>query len=345
MHPKLFTIGPFTIYSFGLMMALGFIAASAVFSREVLRKNLSADFSSEMIRFLRIAVAFFTIVFVGTFSAEFGFQRFFTELGSGSYLHSCIVIAAIVIFILLPKLFTDKNSADTSTLVVMMSLIGGLSGSKILYVIENWTEFSQKPFSTLFDPGGLTWYGGFLLTTGLIFIFTKSKGIPFAKLCDAAAPALIIGYGVARIGCHLAGDGDYGMPTNLPWASVYSAGTYPPSVAFRDFPEIVKKYGINGVVPDTIPVHPAPLYEFFAALFVFFILWMMRKKMTVDGALFSLYLILAGIERFSIEFIRLNPRILFGLTEAQLIAAVSVIVGFIGLSTLSKRKPEPAAVS
>jgi phosphatidylglycerol:prolipoprotein diacylglycerol transferase len=144
------------------------------------------------------------------------------------------------------------------------------------------------------------------------------------------------------VGCHLAGDGDYGMPTSLPWGMVYSQGTYPPSAAFRNFPDIVQKYGVNGVVPDTIPVHPAPLYELIMSVLVFSILWKMRKKLVVDGKLFMLYLILAGAERFGIEFIRLNPRILLGLTEAQIIAAVLILAGLIGLRILPKKSTAPA---
>jgi prolipoprotein diacylglyceryltransferase len=134
------------------------------------------------------------------------------------------------------------------------------------------------------------------------------------------------------------------MPTTLPWATVYSNGTYPPSVAFRDFPEIVKQYGVNGVVPDTIPVHPAPLYEFISCLLVFLLLWVIRKKTTRAGMLFSIYLVLSGIERFCIEFIRLNPRILFGFTEAQLIALALIVAGLAGAWHLSRRAPDAAAL-
>jgi len=146
----------------------------------------------------------------------------------------------------------------------------------------------------------------------------------------------MLGYGVARIGCHLAGDGDYGFPTDLPWGAVYSNGTYPPSLAFRDFPEIVQKYGINGVVPDTIRVHPTPIYEFILSVILFLIMWKLRKKNFFDGKMFMIYLIFYGSSRLMIEFIRLNPRILFGLSEAQLISIILIMIGFIGLKFLPK---------
>ncbi|HMD13251.1 MAG TPA: prolipoprotein diacylglyceryl transferase [Bacteroidota bacterium] len=269
MYPDLFSIGPFTIHSFGLMMGIGFIIASFVLTKELRRKGL------------------------------------------------------------------DPNMGSTITLI---AVIFGVAGSKMLFLIESWSDFIHAPISMTFSPGGLTWYGGFLLATFVIMLYVRTKKIPFLKICDAAAPALMIGYGVARIGCHLAGDGDYGTPTNLPWAAVYSKGTYPPSAAFRDFPDIVKQYGVNGVVPDTTPVHPTPVYEFLMAVVLFIILWKMRKHITPNGVLFMWYLIFAGSARFLVEFLRLNPRLILGLSEAQLISIVIIIVGIFGMRHLLQKK-------
>ncbi|HZY10044.1 MAG TPA: prolipoprotein diacylglyceryl transferase [Bacteroidota bacterium] len=270
MYPRLFTIGPFTVYSYGLMLGIGFIIASILLTKELKRKGL------------------------------------------------------------------DPNMGSTITL---LAVIFGITGSKLLYLFEHWDFFIAHPIDMAFSPGGLTWYGGFFLATFSIMLYTRKKRISFLKICDVAAPGLILAYGIARIGCHLAGDGDYGLPTDLPWAAVYSNGTYPPSAAFRDFPEIVKQYGINGIVPDTIPVHPAPVYEFLINTGLFFVLWGLRKKLTSDGKLFMIYLMLSGASRLVIEFIRLNPRIFFGLTEAQLFSSVIVIVGVIGYQILSRAKP------
>jgi phosphatidylglycerol:prolipoprotein diacylglycerol transferase len=269
MYPELFKIGPFTIYSFGLMMGVGFIVASYLLTKELSRKGFDPGLGSTITLF---AVAF------------------------------------------------------------------GVIGSKLLYLLENWSYFIESPFTSAFSPGGLTWYGGFILATFAIWRYAKKKEIPFLSVCDAAAPALALGYGIARIGCHLAGDGDYGMPTDLPWAMIYSNGTYPPSVAFRDFPDIVAMYGVDGVVPDDIPVHPAPLYETLLGIVVFLILWRLRTRVSVGGKLFMLYLILSGIARFGVEFIRLNERILFGLSEAQLIAAALVLAGALGFIKLSRKQ-------
>ena len=269
MCPRLFTIGPFTVYSYGLMVGIGFIIASILLTKELKRKGL------------------------------------------------------------------DQNLGSSITL---LAVVFGISGSKILYLIENWSYFVRDPFGMAFSPGGLTWYGGLILATLVIMLYTRRKKIPFLNVCDSASPSLALGYGVARIGCHLSGDGDYGIPTDLPWGAVYSKGTFPPSKAFEEFPEIVQQYGVNGVVPDTIAVHPAPLYEFVIGVGLFLILWKLRTKYSADGKLFMMYLILSGVARFLVELIRINPRILFGLSEAQVIALVLACIGLIGFQILSKRQ-------
>jgi phosphatidylglycerol:prolipoprotein diacylglycerol transferase len=154
-------------------------------------------------------------------------------------------------------------------------------------------------------------------------------------MADAIAPALILGYGIARVGCHLAGDGDYGFPTTLPWGTDYANGTYPPSYAFRDFPEITSHYP-GGIVPDHTLCHPTPIYELLLCTVLFFILMRLRKTSQPVGKLFMLYLIFAGFERFSIEFLRINPRMLFGLSEAQFIAIGLIAVGSFGLWKISR---------
>lgn len=236
-----------------------------------------------------------------------------------------------------PDATAPKSVPNLGSTITFIAVIFGILGSKLSYLLENWDDFMRDPMSA-FSPGGLTWYGGFLLATFVIYLYTRKKNIPFLVVCDAAAPALMIGYGIARVGCHLSGDGDYGMPTNLPWASEYSLGTYPPSVAFKDFPEIVEKYGVNGVVPDTILVHPTPIYELFMSIAVFLLLWRLRKTFRPDGRLFMMYLVCSGVSRFLIEFIRINPRILLGLSEAQVISLFMICIGAIGMRILTNRK-------
>ena len=274
MYPILFKIGPVPIYSFGLMMALGFITASLVLTQELVRK---------------------------------GYHR------------------------------------DIGSTVTLLAIIFGIAGSKLLFIIENFDDFLRHPAMAV-SPGGLTWYGGFFLAIIVIERYTRKQKIPFLAVADAASPALLLGYGIARVGCHLSGDGDYGIPTDLPWGMQYSNGTYPPSLAFREFPDLVQKYGVNGFVPDTIRCHPTPLYELLLGLILFAIIWNYRKRLTINGQIFSLYLILSGAARFLVEFLRLNPRLLFGLSEAQLIAVVVMIGGGIGLIWLRRQGKPGTAV-
>jgi phosphatidylglycerol:prolipoprotein diacylglycerol transferase len=271
MCPRLLEIGPFTIYSYGLMLAIGFIVASSLLTAELRRKRL------------------------------------------------------------------DPNLGNNITLI---ALVAGVAGSKLLYLIEHWSQFVADPFGMAFSPSGLTFYGGFILAALCIYLYVRSKKISFLLIADVTAPGLLLGYGVARLGCHFAGDGDYGFPTTLPWGTDYSKGTYPPSAAFKNFPEITSKFP-NGIVPDNTPCHPVPVYELILCALFFWVLWRMRKTTSPEGKLFMAYLMLAGLERFSVEFIRLNPRLAFGLSEAQLIAVGLMIAGALGWSYLSKSTQGP----
>jgi phosphatidylglycerol:prolipoprotein diacylglycerol transferase len=228
-----------------------------------------------------------------------------------------------------------KFSENIAVNVTFIALVGGIIGAKLLYVIE------EGNFEGLFSPAGLTWYGGLILATVLIYVYVRIKKVPFLAVCDAAAPSLALGYGIARIGCHLSGDGDYGVPVSefaswVPWGTDYSKGTLPPSVAFRGT-EIAEKFG--GVVPNDTPCHPTPIYELILAIIIFAILWRRRERITESGKLFFLYLILSGISRFLVEFIRLNPRILFDLTEAQIISLLMIAGGLILYYKFPYRKP------
>lgn len=268
MHPVIFELGPFKIYSFGLMMGISFIIANWLLAKEFKRKKINPEYAST---------------------------------------------------------------------ITLIALIGGVSGSKILYLIENFGDFLKDPVAMTFSPGGLTFYGGFILVTAAIYFYSKKIDVKFIQIADSVAPALLLAYGIARIGCHLAGDGDYGFPTTLPWGTNYSHGTYPPSYAFRGFPEITSKFP-GGIVPDTTLCHPTPIYETIICSIFFWYLWKHRKKWTTEGKMFFMYLLLAGIERFSVEFLRLNPRLLFGLSEAQIISAILIIVALMSLYSLHKKE-------
>lgn len=246
-------------------------------------------------------------------------------------------ISFIIANLLIAKEFKRKKlDGDHASNITLIALIAGVAGSKLLYLLEHFSDFTADPIGMTFSPGGLTFYGGFILATISIYFYAKNKKIRFMQIADAVTPALLLAYGIARIGCHLAGDGDYGFPTALPWGTDYSNGTYPPSAAFRNFPEIVAQYGVNGIVPNNTLCHPTPVYELIICSTFFFFMWKKRSVWTTEGTMFYTYLVLAGVERFAVEFLRLNSRIFLGLSEAQIIAVILIVIGAIGLNSLKR---------
>ena len=212
--------------------------------------------------------------------------------------------------------------------ITIIAVVLGVVGSKLFDLFENWSKFLENPVAMMFSPGGLTYYGGFLLAMGGVTLYLRKKKLGFFQVGDLIAPSLAIAYGIGRIGCHLAGDGDYGIPTTLPWGVSYAKGIVPPTGMFAG-----SKYALefpNGILPNDTPLHPTPVYEFLAGLAIFLILWNLRKKINVTGRIFMLYLILSGLSRFLVEFVRLNPVFFLGLTEAQTISLVLIAAGILG---------------
>jgi phosphatidylglycerol:prolipoprotein diacylglycerol transferase len=128
-------------------------------------------------------------------------------------------------------------------------------------------------------------------------------------MLDLASPAVAVGYGVGRLGCLISGDGDYGVPTSLPWG--------------MSFP--------NGLVPTTQRVHPTPIYELLVALLIAAWLWRRGTKSATlpTGQITGEYLVLSGVARFLVEFIRINPRIYWGMSNAQVASLGSIVAGIL----------------
>jgi prolipoprotein diacylglyceryl transferase len=219
--------------------------------------------------------------------------------------------------------------------ITILALIFGLLGAKLFDIFENWSSFLQHPTAYIFSGGGLTFYGGLICATIAIIIYARKYKIPIRHLADGIAPSLMIAYAIGRIGCQVSGDGDWGIEhivsnpySWLPdWLWSY---TYPHNVLEIGKPiqGCLGKYCMELVNP----VYPTPLYETIACTILFFVLWFLRKKMRPAGTLFALYLVLNGIERFFIEKIRVNNRLdIFGLhpTQAEVISLGLIIVGAI----------------
>ena len=240
MYPYLLKIGPITIASFGLMVALGFLTALFFLKKELGRKGIDP------------------------------------ELGSS---------------------------------LITAAMVGGIVGAKLYYVFfetppgMSWGE----TFGAIFSGAGLTWYGGFVVAAGAVVWVIRRHQVPVLLVADVAGIGLAIGYAVGRIGCQLAGDGDYGVPTDLPWGMAYP----------------------DGVVPTLEKVHPTPVYETLSNLGIFGILWSTRKRIQISGLSFCLYLVLTGLVRFLVEFIRVNQKVLWGLSDAQLLSLLMIAVGLV----------------
>ncbi|MHB1390164.1 MAG: prolipoprotein diacylglyceryl transferase [Thermoleophilia bacterium] len=214
MYPELVSIGPFTVHSFGLMMALAFVVAGATVYHEFRRKGMDP----ENVYWLTLAAA-----------------------------------------------------------------VGGLLGSKIHYLLLHLDEIKGDPLSSAFSGAGLVWYGGFIggLLAGLLV--GKLFRLDLARALDACAPGMAIGYAVGRMGCFLNGD-DYGIPSTLPWAMGFPDGAPP--------------------TPAGLTVQPTQLYESFSGVVIFLVLWYLRPRLQARGSMFAAFLMMAGVERFLVEFVR-----------------------------------------
>jgi phosphatidylglycerol---prolipoprotein diacylglyceryl transferase len=198
------------------------------------------------------------------------------------------------------------------------ALLGGLIGARLDFVIENYDDVKGDLLGNILSGSGLVWYGGAIGGAIGVFIWAWWRGYLNLALLDLAAPALALGYAIGRVGCQVSGDGDYGKAWDGPWAMAYPDGTEP---------------------IDT-PVHPTPIYETLAMGLVALLLWRLRDRLT-NGLLFALYLLLAGAERFLVEFLRRNDDVALGLTQAQLISVVMMVAGALWL-LLASRAPRPA---
>lgn len=260
MIPVLFHLGPLTVYSYGLMMALGFLAADYVIRLECIRRGLDPEYSSS---------------------------------------------------------------------IVIVGAVSGLVGSRLYAILDDLPTYLANPKLMIFSGSGFVFYGGMIGGILGAYLVSRWYRIGFAVTMDMCAPALAVGQAIGRIGCLLSGDGDWGLPSTLPWAMAY-----PKAIVGWNSATVLKldeHYRlVSGFFPG-VRVHPAPVYETILYLGVFAILWSMRKTSHPAGRLLYWYLVLAGGSRFLVEFVRINPRVFHGLSEAQLIATAMMIVGGVAL--------------
>jgi len=206
--------------------------------------------------------------------------------------------------------------------LILCGLVGGIVGARLDFIAENYDSVKHDLLGNVFSGSGLVWYGGAIGGTIGVVLWAWWRKMLNLTLLDICAPALAIGYAIGRIGCQLSGDGDYGIPWDGPWAMAYPHGT----------------------VATDVAVHPTPIYETLAMGLVAYALWRLRTRFR-PGLLFALYLVLAGAERFLVEFIRRNDDVALGLTQAQLLSVAMMLAGGIWIAVKANRGQLRAAAA
>ena len=204
--------------------------------------------------------------------------------------------------------------------LAVAGLVAGFLGAKLYYL----AEAASADGITMHDLGGsgFTWYGGLLGGALGVLLVARRNRISPATMAGMAVIPLAVAYGIGRLGCLLAGDGTYGIPSDLPWA--------------MSFPE--------GTMPTDARVHPAPLYEALAAFTIAALIWTVRDRLTSLGQ-FGLFAILFGAQRLLVEFVRLNDEVVGGLTAPQLWSLALIALGVVLLGREWRRRagiPTPA---
>jgi phosphatidylglycerol:prolipoprotein diacylglycerol transferase len=233
--------------------------------------------------------------------------------------------AAVAAAIVMDRGFKREGIAADAVGMVAVALVAGIVGAKLWHVLDTPEDFRSLGWSALWDTAGFAWYGGF--TFGIVALLLQGwrEKIGALRTLDLSAPAAAIGYGIGRIGCFLSGDGCYGI--EIKPVHLFGATFHPWGMAFP-----------HGIDPVFVPVYPTPLYELGAGLLIGGYLWWRAGKPHAVGAIVGQYLALAGITRFLVEFIRRNPKVLWGLSNAQLASAGAAVAG-IALAVWAVTRP------
>jgi phosphatidylglycerol:prolipoprotein diacylglycerol transferase len=233
--------------------------------------------------------------------------------------------AAVAGALVVDRAFKRENITADAVGMVAIALVAGIVGAKLWHVFDSPSEFRTIGWGVLWDTAGFAWYGGMVFGLLALVLQGLREKIGALRTLDLCAPAAAIGYGIGRIGCFLSGDGCYGIvikPVHL-----FGTTFHPWGMAFP-----------HGIEPIFQPVYPTPLYELGAGLVIGGYLWWRAGKPHAVGVIVGQYLALAGAARFLVEFIRRNPKVLWGLSNAQLASAGAVLAG-IALAVWAAKRP------
>jgi len=218
-------------------------------------------------------------------------------------------VAAVVAAFVMERDFRRARLSADAVGMVAIAMVMGVVGAKLWHIIDTPDEFRTEGWRVLWDTAGFAWFGGLTFGIGALLFQGWWAKIGMLRTLDLASPAAAIGYGIGRIGCLLSGDGCYGVETKMPWGMAFPNGVEP------------TPYGVR--------VQPTPLFEFVAGIIIGWWLWTRGKSKRPVGWILGEYLVLTGLVRFLVEFIRRNPRVLWGLSNAQLASVGSVVAGIL----------------
>ena len=352
---------PLPIQMFGLMVAISFLVGNYIIGLELKRKYTEGLLSSHTITVIEgLPATKMELLSNAIFGFIIGFKLFFL-IGNyaqftanpqaallsldGSFWGGIISAIAMAYWAYYEKNSKKLAQPITKTIEVMphqvmgnltiLAAVFGILGAKLFHNLENFDTFIADPIGALLSFSGLTFYGGLICGFTAAIWYARSKNIKTIHLLDAAAPGIMIAYGIGRLGCQLSGDGDWGIVNTAAKPSWISF--LPDWVWSFKFPHNVISDGVP--IPGCVgrhcmelplPVYPTSLYEAIIAITLFFVLWAMRKSIKIPGLLFSIYLMMNGMERFFIEKIRINNIIQFAgfqFTQAELIASIIFLLG------------------
>ena len=244
------------------------------------------------------------------------------------------------------KVKKKQNATDMLNQLLVFYVIAGFLGSKLFHNLENFEDLVADPLDALLSFSGLSIYGGLVLCAGVTFWYARKKKIPSLVLYDALIPTILIGYAIGRIGCHVSGDGDWGIPNDDPMPKLLSF--LPEWLWSYDYPnnvlgvELKEYFHRKGFECTSCRAYPTPLYETISNTFLFSLIYGFRKKIKIIGVVTALTIIATAVHRFFIEKIRINNTFTFGgleLTQAEIISIVLFLFGvFLLIRSIQRNK-------
>jgi len=368
---------PLPIQTFGFFVAMAFLVGGYIFSKELQRKyeaGLIGDSTRKEKLGAPASIAEiannFVIGFLMGFKILFlilNYQAFvYDPQGSilsleGNWIGGLILGIGMAYYVYydkkkhaLPEVKIETVKVlpqDLTWNMVVIAAIFGILGAKLFHNLEYIDDFMANPIESLLSFSGLTFYGGLLGGAISVIWYAKKHNISTLHLIDASAPVLMVAYGIGRFGCHFSGDGDWGIVNTLAQPSAlqflpdwFWAYDYPNNV----IGEGVFIPGCEGKFCAVLPekVFPTPLYEALTSIGLFGVLMAIRKRITIPGMLFAIYLLMNGVERFFIEKIRVNAVYHIGgndITQAEIISSIMVVVSLAWIIYLwkSSKKKKP----